>query len=182
MMAQYLEIKAANPGSLLFYRMGFLRAVLRGCGDRKPRARDRADEARQAPGRRHPDVRRADRARRRLPAAPDRARPPGCGLRADRGSRRGEEARRKVRGSPRRRPHRHAGHHHRGQAARSRRGEPPPRDRPPEGVRRELGLWPRRGRHLDRPLLARRDRCRRPCGGDRAARAARDRGAGRDLR
>ena len=66
----------------------FLRAVLRRRRDRQPRARHRADQARQAPGRGHPHVRRADRARRRLSAAPDRARPSRRGLRADSRTRR----------------------------------------------------------------------------------------------
>jgi hypothetical protein len=60
MMSQFLEIKAINPGYLLFYRMGdfyemffedaedgrFLRDVLRGRRDRQPGARHRPDQAR----------------------------------------------------------------------------------------------------------------------------------------
>ena len=53
----------------------FLRAVLRGCGDRLARARHRADQARQAFGRGHSHVRRAGPCRRRLSPAPDRHRP-----------------------------------------------------------------------------------------------------------
>ena len=65
---------------------------------------------------------------RRLPAPPDRARPPGRGLRADRGSGRGAEARRQIGRAARRRAARHARHHHRGPAAR-----PGPRQ-PPRGA------------------------------------------------
>ena len=86
MMEQYIEIKAANPDCLLFYRMGdFYELFFDDAEIASPRARHRADQARQASGPRHPDVRRAGRARRRLSAPPDRARPPRRGLRADRG-------------------------------------------------------------------------------------------------
>ena len=60
MMAQYLEIKAANPGCAAVLPDGrFLRAVLRGCRAAARGARHRADQARPARGRGHPDVRRA---------------------------------------------------------------------------------------------------------------------------
>ena len=75
MMAQYLGDQgrlSRLPAVLSDGRL--LRTVLRRRGDRQPRARHRADQARQARGRGHPDVRRADRARRRLSASPDRAR------------------------------------------------------------------------------------------------------------
>ena len=88
MMEQYIEIKAANPDCLLFYRMGdFYELFFDDAESRRARARHRADQARQASGPRHPDVRRAGRARRRIPAPADRARPSRRGLRADRGSR-----------------------------------------------------------------------------------------------
>ena len=89
MMAQYFEIKAANPDCLLVLPDGrFLRIVLRRRGNREPGARHRADQARQARGRGHPDVRRAGRARRRLSQPPDRARPSRRRLRADSKTRR----------------------------------------------------------------------------------------------
>ncbi len=76
-----------------------LRALLRRRRGREPGARHRADQARQARGRGHPHVRRADRARRRLSQPADRARPSRRGLRADRGPGGGEEARRRNRSS-----------------------------------------------------------------------------------
>ena len=100
-----------------------LRAVLRRRGDREPGARHRADQARQAHGRRHPDVRRAGRARRRLSPAADRARPPRRRLRADRGPGGGQEARREIGRAARRRAARHPRHDHRGRAARARPGQ-----------------------------------------------------------
>ena len=73
----------------------FLRDVLRRRRDRLARARHHAHQARQASGPRHPDVRRAGGARRRISASPDRARPPRRGLRAARGPGRGAQARAK---------------------------------------------------------------------------------------
>ena len=99
-----------------------LRAVLRRRGGREPRARHRADQARQARRRGHPHVRRADRARRRLPQPADRAGPSRRGLRAARGPGRGEKARREVGRPARRRAARDARHDHRGAAARARPG------------------------------------------------------------
>ena len=96
----------------------FLRAVLRGRRDRRARARHRADQARQASRPRHPDVRRAGPSRRRISPPPDRDRPSRRGVRAARGPRRGEEARRQERGAARRHPPGHARHAHRGHAAR----------------------------------------------------------------
>ena len=90
MMAQYLEIKAANPDCLLFYRMGdFYELFFEDAEIASRGARHRAHQARQASGRRHPDVRRAGPRRRRLPPEADRARPSRRRLRADRGSGRG---------------------------------------------------------------------------------------------
>ena len=62
----------------------FLRVVLRGRRDRVPRARHRADQARQASRPRHPDVRRAGASLRRISAQADRARPSRRGVRAAR--------------------------------------------------------------------------------------------------
>ena len=98
MMAQYIEIKAANPDCLLFYRMGDFYELFFEDAEIASRALGIVLTKRgKHLGRRHPDVRRAGRARRRLSAAPDRARPPRRGLRADRGPGRGEEARRRNR-------------------------------------------------------------------------------------
>ena len=61
-MAQFIEIKAANPDCLLFYRMGdFYEMFFEDAEVGAPRARHRADQARQASRPRHPDVRRAGR-------------------------------------------------------------------------------------------------------------------------
>ena len=99
MMAQYIEIKAANPDCLLFYRMGdFYELFFEDAEVASPRARHRADQARQASAattsrcaacRSH--------ARRRISAEADRARPSRRGLRADRGPGRGAQARRASR-------------------------------------------------------------------------------------
>ena len=73
MMEQYIEIKAANPDSLLFYRMGdFYELFFEDAEIAVARARHRADQARQASGPGHPDVRRAGACGRRLSAEADR--------------------------------------------------------------------------------------------------------------
>ena len=109
MMAQYIEIKAANPDCLLFYRMGdFYEMFFEDAEIAVAGARHRPHQARQASGPRHPDVRRADPRRRRVPPEADRPRSPRRGLRADRGPGRGEEARLQVGRPPRRDPPRYA--------------------------------------------------------------------------
>ena len=81
MMEQYIEIKTANPDCPLLYRMGdFYEAVFRRCRNSVSRPRHRLDQARQASRPRHSDVRRADRAVRRISASVDRAGPQSCGL------------------------------------------------------------------------------------------------------
>ena len=118
-MEQYIEIKAANPDCLLFYRMGdFYELFFEDAEVAVARARHRAHQARQASRPRHPDVRRAGPSRRRISPPPDRARPSRRGLRAARGPGRGEEARRQERGAARRGAPGHARHAHRGHAAR----------------------------------------------------------------
>ena len=162
---------------------GFLRAVLRGCGDRLAGARHRAHQARQAPGPRHPDVRGADRALGGISAPADRARPPGRGLRADRGSGGSEEARQQERGAARRGAAGHARHAHRGHAARGGREQLSDGDRARARLRR--GGGPVRDlldRHLDRRVPHRRMRPARAQCRDRAARAGRDHRLGRALR
>jgi DNA mismatch repair ATPase MutS len=66
MMGSISKIKAANPDSLLFYRMGGFCELFFEDAEIASRARHRVDEARQAPGPRHPDGRRAGACRRRL--------------------------------------------------------------------------------------------------------------------
>ena len=129
----------------------FLRAVLRGRRNRRARARHRADQARQASRPRHPDVRRAGRSRRRIPAPADRARPSRRRLRAARGPGRGEEARRQERGAPRRRAAGHARHADRGHAARCAAQQLPARDRARARVRRRGEAASRSPGSISRP-------------------------------
>ena len=107
----------------------FLRAVLRGCRDRLARARHHADQARQASGRRHPDVRRSGGTLGRLSASPDRAGFPGRSLRADGRSGRRARPRQQERGAPRRRAAGDAGDVDRRHAARCADQQLPARDR-----------------------------------------------------
>ena len=123
-------------------------------------------------------MRRAGRARQRLSAKADRARPSRRGLRAARRPRRGEEARREIRRAARRDAARHARHHHRGDAARSR---PPKRLRGAGarfGAGRRLALWARLRRYFDRRLYGRGARGGRSFRRTGAAGAARDRRRG----
>ena len=155
-----------------------LRAVLRRRGSGEPGARHRADQARQARRRGHPHVRRADRARRRLPEPPDRARPSRGGLRAARGPGGREEARREVGGEARRGAPRHPRDDHRGAAAGARSGAPPRRRAAGQGRRRPLVLRPRRARPFDRRLLPLGDGRGGARRRDRPARAVRNRRRG----
>ncbi len=154
----------------------FLRDVLRRRRDRLARARHRADQARQASGPRHPDVRRAGGARRRISASPDRARPPRRGLRTDRGPGRGEEARLQERGAARRRAAGDARHADRRHAARCQAQQLSAGDRAGAAVvgRRGKPLRSRLDRHLDRRVPYRRERPRFAHRRDRAAGAERD--------
>ena len=142
----------------------FLRDVLRGRRDRLARARHRAHQARQASGPRHPDVRRAGHARRRISAPADRARPPRRGVRTARGPGRGEEARRQERGAARRGAPGHARHAHRRHAARCQAQQLPARHRARARFVGRRGRPLRAGldRHLDRriPHHRMRPRCR----------------------
>ena len=120
MIAQYQALKRAHPDALLFFRMGdfyelFFEDAVRG----RTRARHRADQARPACGRGHPDVRRARAQRRALPASADPQGLQGRDLRAARGPGRGHASgRRQAAGPARRGPDRHRRHAHRGRAAR----------------------------------------------------------------
>ena len=83
MMEQYIEIKAANPDCLLFYRMGDFYELFFGDAEIASRALGIVLTKRgKHLGPRHSDVRRADRARRRISAPADRARPSRRGVRA----------------------------------------------------------------------------------------------------
>ncbi len=140
-------------------------------------------------------MRRAGACRRRLSPAADRPRPPGGGLRAGRGPGRGEEARAKGRGAPRRGAPGHAGHADRRDAARCALAQFSHVAVPRAQGGRRAGLCARLARHLDRRtdrLVGGRERsCRRACtaeagrgaGGRRSRRRRRaappDRGSGR---
>ena len=184
MMAQYLEIKAANPDCLLFYRMGDFYELFFDDAEIASRAlgivlTKRGKHAGADIPMCGVPVERADDYLQRLIAP----RPSRRRLRADRGSRRGEEARRQIGRAPRR-------------GARSSRRAPSPRTtcsirRAPTssspwraGASRTSAsrLRARRHRHLDRALPRQRDRRGRPRRRDRPARAARDRPAGRGPR
>ena len=156
----------------------FLRAVLPGRRDREPRARHRADQARQASRRRHPDVRRAGGALGRISAQADRGGLPRRGVRADRGPGRGEEARRQERGAARRHAADHRRHADRRHAARCAAQQLSRGDRARARVRagRRGAVRARRARHLDRRIP--RDGVRPP----RARRRDRPHRAGRDHR
>ena len=182
MMAQYFEIKTANPDCLLFYRMGDFYELFFEDAEIASRALGIVlDQARQARRRGHPHVRRADRARRRLSPAPDRARPSRRGLRATGGPRRGEAARPQIRGPPRCRAAGDAGHDHGGAAAGAGPRQSAARDPAREG-RGPRGFRPRFARYFDRRLHAGRDRRGGPGRRDRAPRAERDRRAGEPVR
>ena len=147
-----------------------LRAVLRGRRRRLRSPRHRADQARQAPGAGHPDVRRADPPRRRLPAEADRQRLPRRRLRTIGRPGRGQEARPQGRRAPRRGAPRVPRHHHRGGAAR----------RPRAQLSHRAVPLPRRGRrarlarHLDGRVRGRRGGAGRSAGRTGAAVAERD--------
>ena len=152
----------------------FLRIVLRRCRNGVPRPRHRLDQARQASRPRHSDVRRADRARRRISASPDRAGPPGRGLRAARRSGGGEKARRQKRGAPRRGAAGHVRHADRGFAARRQAQQFLAGDRALPHLRHRGPFRAGLDRHLDQRVQCRRMRAQRTCRRDRAHRAGRD--------
>ncbi len=150
MMEQYLEIKAANPGLLLFYRMGdFYELFFEDAEIASQGARHHADQTRQASGHRYPDVRRAGGALRRLPASPDRAGPPRRGVRADGGSGGSEGARQQERGPPRRGAAGDAGHADRRHAARREGQQLSAGDRPRPFIGRQRPHRACLDRHLD---------------------------------
>ena len=98
MMAQYIEIKAANPDCLLFYRMGDFYELFFEDAEIASRALGIALTKRgKHLGHDIPMCGVPVARCRRIPAQADRARPSRRGLRADRGPGRGEEARRQER-------------------------------------------------------------------------------------
>ena len=96
MMEQYIEIKAANPDCLLFYRMGDFYEMFFEDAETASRALGIVLTKRgKHLGRDIPMCGVPVDARRRISAPADRARPSRRGLRAARRSGRGEEARRR---------------------------------------------------------------------------------------
>ena len=119
MMEQYLEIKAANPGLLLFYRMGDFYEMFFEDAEIASRALGIVLTKRgKHQGLDIPMCGVPVEKLRRLSAPPDRARPPRRGMRADGGSGAGAGARQQERGAPRRGAADHAGHADRRHAAR----------------------------------------------------------------
>ena len=177
MIAQYLEIKAANADCLLFYRMGDFYELFFEDAEIASRALGIALTKRgKHLGEDIPMCGVPVHCRRRLPPAADRRRPPGRGLRADRGPGGGQEARAEGGGAPRRGASRHPGHADRGDAARCARAQLSHRSvpRPCQGGQR-AGLRARVARHLDRRidrLVGRRQRSFRGAGAAEARRSA----------
>ena len=179
MMAQYVEIKAANPDCLLFYRMGDFYELFFDDAETASRALGIVLTKRgKHQGNDIPMCGVPDRPRRRLPAAPDRPRPPGRRLRADGRPRGGEEARRQIGRAPRRGAPRHARARSPRSACSIRAGPISSSPSPAAGSPRRMALRARGGRHFHRPLRPERDGRRRPAGRDRPLRAARNPAAG----
>gem|GEM_PF-6072483 len=124
---------------------GFLRTVLRGCGHCRGGARYRAHQARQAPGRGDPHVRRARARLRPLSLPPHPPGPQGGGVRTGGGPGGGQETRLQVRGQARGGAPRHPRHTDRGEPARRPLGQFPGR----RGAGRR-GVGHRLGGHVDR--------------------------------
>ena len=119
MMEQYIEIKAANPDCLLFYRMGDFYELFFEDAEIASRALGIMLTKRgKHLGRDIPMCGVPIAPLRRISAQADRARPSRRGLRADRRSGGGEEARRQERGAARRHAPRHARHADRRHSAR----------------------------------------------------------------
>ena len=153
MIAQYLEIKAANADCLLFYRMGDFYELFFEDAEIASRALGIALTKRgKHLGEDIPmcgvPVHAADDYLQRLIAAG----PPRRGLRADRGPGRGQEARAEGGGAPRRGAPRHAGHAHRGErcSMRARTTSSPLCSARPAKQGGEPVLRARLSRHLDR--------------------------------
>ena len=129
-MEQYLEIKAANPDGLLFYRMGDFYELFFEDAEIAAKALGIVLTKRgKHLGRDIPMCGVPVHPRRRIPPPPDRARPSRRGLRADGGPRRRAQAWRQERGAARRRAPGHARHADRGHAARRAAQQLPARDR-----------------------------------------------------
>ncbi len=169
-MAQFLEIKAANPDSLLWYRMGdfyelfFDDAAVAAKALGIVLTKRGKHQGQDIPMCGVP-VHRADEYLQRL----IRLGSPRRRLRAARGSGGSEEARGQGRGAPRRGAPRDARHADRGDAARREIAQLPDRPLPGAGRRRGTDFrlgghgGPRVARHLDGRARDRRSRRRRTC-------------------
>ena len=177
MMRQYLEIKAANPDCLLFYRMGDFYELFFQDAEIASRAlgivltRRGKHQGADIPMCGVPVVR-SDEYLHKLIAAGY----PRRGVRADRGSGGGEEARRKERGAARRHAADHRRHADRGHAARCAAQQLSGGDRARARVRagRRSAVRARRARHLDRRVPRDGVRPARARRRDRPHRAGRD--------
>ncbi len=167
MMAQYFEIKAVNPGCLLFYRMGDFYELFFEDAEIASRAlgivltkrgKHEGEDIRMC----GVPVERADDYLNRLIALGHRV--AVCEQMEDpaaakkRGTEVGRQARRRAAG--------HAGHDHRGTAARARSGASSGRRPEAPFERGAAGLRARRARSVDGGGCAQRDGRNRPCGGD----------------
>ena len=158
MMEQYIEIKAANPDCLLFYRMGDFYELFFDDAEVAARALGIVLTKRgKHLGRDIPMCGVPDRARRRISAPADRARPSRRRVRAARRSRRGEKARQQERGAPRRGAAGHARHADRGFAARCPAQQLSARARARARLLDGRPLRARLDRHLDRRVPRRRN-------------------------
>ena len=183
MMAQYVEIKAANPDSLLFYRMGDFYELFFEDAEIASRAlgivltKRGKHQGQDIPMCGVP-VERADDYLQRLIGLGHRV--AVCEQTEDPGG--SEETRPQIRRAPRRGAPRHPGHDHRGAPAGAGPGQLPARHRPPPRLRYAMLLRARGRRHIHRSFRPERDGRNRPFRRDRPLRAARDPGAGRDPR
>ena len=183
MMAQYVEIKAANPDSLLFYRMGDFYELFFEDAEIASRAlgivltKRGKHQGQDIPMCGVP-VERADDYLQRLIGLGHRV--AVCEQTEDPGG--SEETRPQIRRAPRRGAPRHPGHDHRGAPAGAGPGQLPARHRPPPRLRYAILLRARGRRHIHRSFCPERDGRNRPFRRDRPLRAARDPGAGRDPR
>ena len=152
-MAQYIEIKAANPDCLLFYRMGDFYEMFFEDAEIASRALGIVLTKRgKYLGRDVPLCGVPVDPRRRISAQTDRARPPRRGVRAARRPGGSEKARLEKRRAPRRGAPRHRRYADRGHAARRAAQQLPAGDRAGASIRRRCALCARLARYVDRRI------------------------------
>ena len=181
MMEQYLEIKAAHPGLLLFYRMGDFYELFFEDAEIASRTLGIVLTKRgKHQGAGYRDVRRAGGAFRGLSASPDRGRPSRRGLRAAGEPGRGAQARQQERGPPRRGAAGDAGHADRRHAAGRQGQQLSAGDRAVARIGGRRPHWPGLDRHFHRRIHRhgmRDRRTRRHAGADQPQRGHRHRRA-----